>query len=385
MNYLDEDISVTFTGLEAGKYHTYMISLLHEDGEHLIFVGRAYAITSELTIQIAEILVNLRHVQKEMNTHPMGIINDVKVTLGDQYRQLRVCFAFRYTNSNTWLDSFKENVATLTPLIQGTEANGVRYESKLLPHFPVTNNIGFPFVYYVSDKMSTDGDEYVEFYKDNTFLFGSNYEDGVNVAYLPTGNLYIAVPEWGEVDGFDVIGVQPTVEGEQEIVLGSFYTREEAEAFKETVPPFMYLRVFIRASKLPYKSQIAIADDCPARYYLIWQDRLGGIQSQPFKSSIYTEDLTTVEIGDYLGHSAVASKAVQPKWQLSSGWIKEEYYPYYESILVSPTITLYDTKLDKAFKVLTTDEGYTEKTFKNSKSLINLTINLKLDKSQIIY
>lgn len=146
--------------------------------------------------------------------------------------------------------------------------------------------------------------------------------------------------------------------------------------------------------KLEYKSSetgreklmdVAIIDACSKDYYLIWKDRLGGCQSQPFdKVLTYAEDMTNESTTNYRGVTKRSNIQIQPKWTINSGWISDTLYPYYESIYSSPIIKLYDTKEDKTYDVNITDTSYTEKTFINQQhKLFNLQLNIELNKKQI--
>lgn len=129
---------------------------------------------------------------------------------------------------------------------------------------------------------------------------------------------------------------------------------------------------------------VAIMDKCYSRYYLAWNDRYGDIQSQAFDGKIeYSEDIDNNEIQDYKYRRRISYKALQPKWRLRTGWIKEDIYPYYESIFTSPYLLLYDTELDKSWNVILMDNEYKEKTYKNEKSLINLEILVEANTKQI--
>lgn len=131
--------------------------------------------------------------------------------------------------------------------------------------------------------------------------------------------------------------------------------------------------------------KIAEVDGCKSRYYLLWQDRYGSYQSQPFEGKMeYSESLVPSEIQNYNNKRFKNGVQVQPKWQLSSGWLKEKMFVYYESIYVSPILRLYDTKTGHEYDVIVTDKGYIEKTFKNEKELLNITLNLELSEKQNI-
>lgn len=130
-------------------------------------------------------------------------------------------------------------------------------------------------------------------------------------------------------------------------------------------------------------NEVVKIDFCPSRYYLQWQDRMGGFQSQPFNDKYtYSESIESETFVDYQGRKRMYNVGVTGKFKISTDWIAEELYPYYESIFVSPVLFLYDTVEDKRYSVLVTDSEYTEKTYQNQKKLINLTLNLELNKKQ---
>lgn len=129
---------------------------------------------------------------------------------------------------------------------------------------------------------------------------------------------------------------------------------------------------------------IAKVDLCPAKFYLMWQDRGGSYQSQPFdKASTYSEDFTRNQLQNYKGETRDYNVIIKPKWKVSSNWIPEEEYPYYESIFVSPKLLLYDVEEDHSYFV-TIKGNYTEKHFKNQRRFINLELDLEENKSQNI-
>lgn len=132
---------------------------------------------------------------------------------------------------------------------------------------------------------------------------------------------------------------------------------------------------------------VAQIDSCYSRYYLQWQDRMGGFQSQPFNDKYtYSESFETETLTDYQGRKRLSNVGVTGKFKINTDWIKEDLYPYYESIFTSPVLFLYDTKEDKRYSVLVTDSDYTEKTYSNQKKLFNLTLNLELNNKQnIVY
>lgn len=131
---------------------------------------------------------------------------------------------------------------------------------------------------------------------------------------------------------------------------------------------------------------IAIFDNCYKRYYLFWQDRMGGYQSQAFNDySKYTESFDVTETQDYQNTRKKSSIQVQPKWKLNSGWIAENLFPIYESIYVSPILLLYDSHSDRLYEVMISGD-YVEKTYRDEKKLLNLNLELEAStKQNIIY
>lgn len=133
-------------------------------------------------------------------------------------------------------------------------------------------------------------------------------------------------------------------------------------------------------------ADIAIFDNCYKRYYLFWQDRFGGYQSQAFNDyATYSESFNVTETQNYKNERKKSFIQIQPKWKLNSGWINEEVYPLYESILVSPILLLYDAYEDRLHEVIVNTD-YTEKTYRGEKKLLNLNLNLEaITKQDIVY
>ena len=133
--------------------------------------------------------------------------------------------------------------------------------------------------------------------------------------------------------------------------------------------------------------KVAEIKSCKERYYLLWQDRFGSYQSQPFKGKMeYSEDITNEEILSYTGRRRKSNVIVQPKWKLNSGWLKEQLFPFYESIYVSPILKLYDTKTENEYDVILKDTPYVQKKYLNDKKLLSIELNLEATETQnIIY
>lgn len=162
------------------------------------------------------------------------------------------------------------------------------------------------------------------------------------------------------------------------------YTIEDAE-------PHTHLEVKL-VKQYDVKSQIFNVDlgidTCISKYYLCWQDRAGGFQCQPFsKTSTFSEDIKRNEWATYQNAKRLGSVEVTNKWELNSEWIPDEHIPYYESIMVSPAIFLWDLDNDMSYRVTVKDNSWTEKNFRNQgRKLNNLQLTVIEDKpQQILY
>lgn len=134
--------------------------------------------------------------------------------------------------------------------------------------------------------------------------------------------------------------------------------------------------------------EVAKVDSCPARYYLQWRDRYGSMQMQPFNPTIqYKQDFSRLETKNYRETRKLSNLSIQPKWTLNTGFLSDYKYPYYESLLVSPWIKLYDTQEDCVYDVIIKTTDYTEKTYLNQDAnLFNLEIEVEqTDKQNILY
>ncbi len=124
---------------------------------------------------------------------------------------------------------------------------------------------------------------------------------------------------------------------------------------------------------------------CPNRYFLLWQDRLGSQQCQPFdKVDTYSEDVEGSEITNYYGKRSLYKVEVQPKWKLQTGWITDDAYRCYEGLFVSPWVKLYDGDSDILYDVILKDRNYTEKNFLNQGKLFNLEVTVEQTEKQDI-
>lgn len=129
--------------------------------------------------------------------------------------------------------------------------------------------------------------------------------------------------------------------------------------------------------------KLAEIDQCPSKFYVMWQDRTGAYQCQPFsKRDYYNESIKTTSIKNLLDEDKVINKQVTSNWILNSDWLTKEGYKAHESILTSPKIWLFDTEQDLIQECVCTDSQWQDK----DRKLFNLTINLKsIDTQNINY
>lgn len=128
---------------------------------------------------------------------------------------------------------------------------------------------------------------------------------------------------------------------------------------------------------------IAKVDDCPSKYYLIWMDRTGAYQCQPFtKKTTITEDINSVNVMNLRGDIRPARKEVKTIFNINSDWLNKEEYKAFESIFISPYLYLYDTELDEGYWVNCTQKKWDEKSHLNKP--YNLSLTLETNNTQNI-
>lgn len=131
-------------------------------------------------------------------------------------------------------------------------------------------------------------------------------------------------------------------------------------------------------------SKVANIDECPADYYLIWMDRTGSYQCQPFTKKVSrTENITSTTVINMLDESRPAITSIKNTWTLNSDWLNKDEYNAFESLFVSPYLYLYDTKIDKGYWVNCDTKQWTSKT-KFDKKLFNLSLSVSSIASQNI-
>lgn len=210
---------------------------------------------------------------------------------------------------------------------------------------------------------------------DTTIVSHINY-GSVNAVELEAG--YTNVETYKELEGFNTYlkeNWESWTSQKKEDLIGFMDVIFFPYEFDGILNEVGYAYGSLRGSNV----KIAKFETCLSDYYLMWVDRTGGIQCQPFKNVAtmrlnYTDSTST----NMRGYKRLIGQKNSLKWTINTDWINEELYPYYESIYTSPILVLYDVKNDKSFNVLVTDTEYVEKTMKNQAGkLFSLTLNVE--------
>lgn len=136
--------------------------------------------------------------------------------------------------------------------------------------------------------------------------------------------------------------------------------------------------------EVPY-IQLAEIDECPAPYYLIWIDRTGAFQCQPFNGkTTLSESISTNYKVNAMDVKSPYNKVVTNKWKLNSEWLDFEQYKAYESIFTSKYLYLFNTEYDEGYEVILDTNEWTEKTKQNKDKAFNLQLSLHSARTQNI-
>lgn len=379
MKYLDEqiEIEVTFGSTDtsqAGVYTFYVYEYnidSHQEEDEIIFVGNYYNNGFiKQTFNITDIVRNRRFIDETKklldNTSYLSVeaymlhnysIKAFRGSSSAYSSWLSVAMVWRYPNVSkpyttgnnifTWGSSAEYLVR---PCLQGYNTG----DFQMVPHYPkkITNN----FKYAQTFVHTVDNDTFHLWGANNLFndyitISPSQHDPLSTVIYIPLDE----VIDWQYYEQEIDMG------GDVELSIANYDDTGEIIT-------------------------CGIMDTCYKRYYLQWQDRFGGYQCQAFNDiTKFSIDYKVTETQTYTNERNKSFISAQPKWKLSSGWIKEDFYPYYESIFVSPHVILYDTQEDVTYNVFVTG-NWTEKKFKNEKKLLNISLDLELKtKQNIIY
>lgn len=394
MKYLNERItqqidlgSVQTKGMY--KYEVQVSDKFEQSGWVTIFVGNYYnSGTRWYTFDITDLCRSRkRNIHTTLDKH-----FDTDIYVVEQYRiivtksddttvtgsAITVAHIYQYPNvqkstlfmypSSAFFDIIDSSRKDVSLLLQGNN----RYRTG-------TNNLYLCPIYpLVNNEQDLD--------YDNTMTFGATIEIGsaiqdVTFFSVEAGADYTDTNEWRGSYSLEYLGM----EGYSHTFFKSYANFVDSQQGELSLNTDYW--VYMTWTNVNNESQyrrIAIIEACKSRYYLLWQDRFGSYQSQPFKGKLeYSENITNSEYVSYTGERHKYNVQVQPKWKINSGWITEDLYPFYESIYVSPILKLYDTETQTEYDVILND-NYVEKKYENSKSMLNIQLNLEATEKQNI-
>ena len=375
MKYLDERITIQMdfgSPMPSAGMYRYVIYEYDEhsfsDDDEIIFTGNFYYGRNSryYTFDITDIVRSRKY------TFPKEYILDNNVRTGlwtgltNRYRIRvyldegsvtsswnNVAMIYRYPNVKKGLTDggylFTDVEQGYTDILYALFQGYSEYNKPtvLTPHYPLKNTRNYKFCQ--SFITSSDVSEF------QIWLTNSNLNDYYNISVAQEGN---------------TTACMITLDA---IVDWQYYQQEldrDVNVYKAIDDDFY--------------NKIAVLDYCYSHYYLLWQDRYGGFQSQPLLDKVtFSETFDVTETQNYRNERHKSFIQVQPKWKLSTGWIKEEAFPCYESIFVSPILVLYDAYEDKSYEVIV-NSSYTEKTYKNEKKMLNISLDLEASSKQNI-
>ena len=345
----------------AERYHTFDITDLCRSRKRNIHTTFGKSIDSdEFTVDQYRIIVT-----KSDNTTVTG----EAITVAHVYPYSNVQKSLSMNAYSTFFDITTANNYDVSLLLQGNNryATGTN-NLYLCPRYPL-----------VGDEQDLDN-----YY---TMVFGATIEFGSSLQYVTffsvaAGEDYTNTDNWYGSYNLEHLGD----EGYSHTFFrsyGYFLNTNEKGAVPMNLDYWVYM-TWTNSNNVSQYRRIAIIEACKERYYLLWQDRYGSYQSQPFKGKMeYSEDITNSEYVSYTGERHKYNVQVQPKWKINSGWLKEDLFPFYESIFVSPILRLYDTETKTEYDVILND-NYVEKKYVNEKKLLSIELNLEATEKQNI-
>ena len=384
MKYLNDDIEVTITFASTSKDQVLKYKISNSNNEN-IFVGNAFISkgSTSKTFYLNDILKTFQFKYEFQDSGELKIMDKFTLQLGYESTVLGtattdwIILSNRYpaykkyldttlinntksiiVNTNVFFDpdddETSQGTAYFSNLLQGQilianergQGNySYEYTPILIPHYPLVNSDKYPIRCIYENRFTNDAVWTFE---------GMEYYTVSEKLPSPFGITTFKLNEIDDIDGDTTLTCYNQEDLDQDNVV-------------ETTVTF------------------ALIDGCPAKYYVQWQDRYGGIQSQPFDGTdtiSFAYDTTYTQT--YKNENKLANNSVTTKWKLNSGWLSDKVMPIYESIFVSPFIKLYDVENDMVYDVNVSDSEYTEKTYKNQQAkLFNLELNLELNKKQL--
>lgn len=192
---------------------------------------------------------------------------------------------------------------------------------------------------------------------DNTIVFNMDYQPTAHIPINTPSNFYFRALVW---NGSFLKGVDGQTSVEQRSKLGQITFTGGSKSYS-----------------LNGKT-IAVIDQCPKPYYLVWMTNCGTMQIQGFlKSSevkIDYENNTRINMSDY---EFSFNKLVRGSWKLKSQNLTDVDYRAYGQIFDSPYLLLIDTKNGRQHFVNVKSDTYNEKKNTNGKHKIYFEIEVE--------
>lgn len=378
MKYLSDllyvDIETSGFLIPNIDYQVWMISpTASENSEELIYTGRIWKTGGKVRIYLNDIIAthtyNNSYITDHISDTPSGVLFNIKVVIPS------IAYEYNIDGDPYIMNYYKDAKTTRYDSIMSLDTslpylyNILFQRTNVLPRIPklgyTTDNFflssliattsewryssdidGSAVYNIVGAKDDTDITDYITF--DNSALINAITIKGQDLNNLTkeSDKIYFAPTSLFEVEGED--------EGE--------YKPELINC----VP-------------------IAIVDECPSDYYLIWIDRTGAYQCQPFNGKVtLSESISTNYRYDAIDTEVPFNKKVTDKWNLNSNWLTYEEYKAYESIFTSKYLYLFDTKNDEGWEVVLDTNKWTEKTKENKDKMFNLQLDMHSARPQNI-
>lgn len=387
MNYLNDRITQRIdlgTAQAKGvyKYEILVTDLADQSGKYVVFVGSYYnSGTRYYTFDITDVVRGRKtnHMRASESEKDCNQVEQywIRVTLDDDQTvtssAMNVAHVYTYPNvplasysktspNSVFFDPTYANRLKSSVLLQGY--NRFQRKTTLLPHYPHLNN--------------------EQDYSSPSYPFAIMLEVGSAVTDNQIALIAVERGEDPDDQSARICEVHP-----DHIAYDSY-----AHLWFLDIGDLLYnirgvqddIDIYLYNSSDDAYALVARVDACHPRYYLMWQDRFGSFQCQPFNDKTkFTETITNGETVSYTDKRYKNSAIVQPKWHIDSGWIPEDNFVFYESLYISPYLKLIDSKIGKAYDVIMKGD-YVEKTFKDEKKMLNISLDLEAtEKQNIIY
>lgn len=383
MNYLNDRIRFALTGnVSTHNAGVYRYELIRDnDTSHPLVERNFYydGVTNYKYFDLTDVIRSDGWVASNSTldvtsaqVYPVNLQNHyyVRVWWSDSVSQntniVTVNKVWKKTNAPDYTEVSPADIDGAYPMLQGMDMSKGYSEFKLVPHYPFKweeNKLSvcpFAQTFWLGENMISPYGGLSTFYFDYLKSGGVWEEENIQADLDYSGTqVYInRLDDLINEQWFIGAGNQPTGDGKL------FFEDENENLIN-----------------------FAIFDYKPKPFYLIWQDRFGGFQSQGFTCKWkYSEDIKRDELMTYKDERRNYNIQVQPKWKIATPWLKQEEYPLYESIFTSPVLILHDVENNRNYPVILSNGNYEEKRYKTENGLINFSIEVELDtKQNIIY